>query len=533
MRRALRLPILVLLPLLVLAAVVVEADRDDAAVGGSRPEDLAPTAPEPGTLSSTWYCPAGTATGVTTGEGAGVAEQRVVVANASDTDVSGTLTIYPAGASPVEVPIDVVARARSELDVADHVEAAWAAVLVETEGGEVTVAQELTGPSGRAAADCTSTPSADWWFPAGSSNRASQWLALFNPFPGEATVDVTFDTDEGIRTSQDYEGIVVPGGTVVVKKVSDTITVRNHIATHVSSRSGRIVAEQVLSLDGTEGTPTGLTATVGAPAAAPIWTFPASPPPGDGAAESVAIFNPGDTDADVLVQVQLEDPAESGSVEPFGPITVPAGRYQVVNVSGDQRVPPGTNRWIVVQAQDGVEVVAQRTVSAGEAGGIATTIGLPVQSTRWLAPLGATDGTNASLLAVANPSPVTTATVTVRRRDGGTVQDVPGAVELSVAPGDVVVIDLVAAGLPADGSAEVASDVPVVVGQWMSFSEPSGVATLMGIPVAGTQSLITDVIQPGVGAGLDPDEIAPSDPLGTVPGDTPDDSGGSSSTAAG
>jgi hypothetical protein len=55
----------------------------------------------------------------------------------------------------------------------------------------------------------------------------------------------------------------------------------------------------------------------------------------------------------------------------------------------------------------------------------------------------------------------------------------------------------------------------------------------MGIPVAGTQSLITDVIQPGVGAGLDPDEIAPSDPLGTVPGDTPDDSGGSSSTAAG
>ena len=48
-----------------------------------------PSSPPPrrrrGTPSSTWYCAAGSATGVASGEGAGPAEQVVVISNASDT----------------------------------------------------------------------------------------------------------------------------------------------------------------------------------------------------------------------------------------------------------------------------------------------------------------------------------------------------------------------------------------------------------------------------------------------------------------
>ena len=44
------------------------------------------------------------------------------------------------------------------------------------------------------------------------------------------------------------------------------------------------------------------------------------------------MFNPGDTDTDVLVQVQLDDPAVNGTVEPFE-VTVPAHRFAVVDLS--------------------------------------------------------------------------------------------------------------------------------------------------------------------------------------------------------
>jgi hypothetical protein len=522
--------VLLLLPLLVIIGVLVEADRDDDAPDETRPEALTATAGEQGSLSSTWYCPVGTATGVTSGEGAGVAEQQVVVANASDADVSGTLTIYPTEGEPVRVPLTIGAQARSQIDVTDHVTAPWAAALVETAGGEVSVAQELTGPTGRSVADCTSTPSADWWFPAGSSNRTQLFLALFNPFPGEATVDVTFETEDGVRTPQDYDGIVVPGGSVVVKEVSQTVQVANHVSTHVRSRSGRVVAEQLMVMDGTDDTPTGLTATVGAPAPAEVWAFPASPPTAEGAIETVSVFNPGEDEAEVLVQVQVDDPDVNGSVEPFT-LFVPAGRYQEITISDDERVPPDAGRWVIVRGLEGAGVVAQRTLAGGATDGIASTIGLPVSATRWLAPVAVAGDSEQSSLWIANPSPVRTATVTVRRRGGGTVEDVPDAIELTIAPGERLSVDLVAAGLPADGSVEVVSDVGVVVGLWMTFSDLSGTAQPMAVPVAGTQEVITDVVDPGLAGGLDTEDLAPSETL--VDPDQPAETGTSSTTTPG
>ena len=56
---------------------------------------------------------------------------------------------------------------------------------------------------------------------------------------------------------------MVPGGSVVVKKVSDVVTESDQVATNVSVRSGRIVAEQVQTFDGRDGGPKGLTATRG------------------------------------------------------------------------------------------------------------------------------------------------------------------------------------------------------------------------------------------------------------------------------
>ena len=88
-----------------------------------------------------------------------------------------------------------------------------------------------------------------------------QLLALFNPFPSDAVVTVTFDTDAGARAPGNYAAIVVPGNNVTVLPVSDDVTLRTEIATTVSVRSGRIIADQIQYSDGTQDTTKSLTVT--------------------------------------------------------------------------------------------------------------------------------------------------------------------------------------------------------------------------------------------------------------------------------
>jgi len=545
-----RAPILLLLVAALVAGVAIERGRDDAPVTPVRVTEMAATAAPADTLSSTWYCAAGTATGVLSGEGAGVAEQVVQVANASDSDATGTVTLYPEGAASVEVPIAVAAHSRSLVRVSDHVTAPWAAAMVEVSGGEITVAHELTGPTGRSVSDCASAPGSTWYFPAGTTRTDTEmWLALFNPFPGEAVLDLAFDTPDGARTPQDFQGLVVPGGTLVVKKVSDVVTQDEHVSTTISARSGRVVAEQVQSLQVRDGGTRGLTATLGATTPSPTWMFPMGPSPTVEAAEQVAVFNPGDADVEVLVQVQLQDPAANGTVEPFE-VTVPAHRFTVVDVvppdraveGADNRVPQGIPHWVVVTSPDGADVVAQRSITGPAGDGYTTTIGLPVVATRWLAPVATTDSASVAHLAVANPSPTDTATVSLRRSGGGSAGPVEEAAEISVAPGQWVVFDLVAAGFVPGDSVEVTSDVGVVVGQWLAFTGPADVATPLGVPVDGTQWVPTEVVGPAVPEELDPDQLAPTETFdqSTVDGEaevdtttadtTTDDDGSASST---
>ena len=522
-----RLPILLVLPVLAVGGLVAQSRHDDAPAPDVRLAELTPTAAAPGTLSSTWYCAAGSATGVTSGEGAGPAEQQVIVSNASDTEAVGRITIVPDEGESKTVPVTVAPHSRSSLTLSEKVKAAWASALVEVSGGEVTVAHQLRGPDGRSVSDCASTPSSSWYFPGGSTaSGAGLWLALFNPFPGDATVDVAFDSDEGARTPPKFQGIVVPSRRVKVLKVSDTVTLRPNVSTTVSVRSGRIVAEMVQSDNGREdiGLPKGLTATTGAAQASPTWFFPMSAPPGVNGSERIWLFNPGDTDSQVRVQVQLDQPATNGTVEPFE-YSVPAHRMVAVTITdaladpatadaAENRVPKGIPHWVIVESLDGADIVAQRMLTGPDRQGVTYAMGIPVVATRWLVPVAGVAALDGSLVAVANPSATQTATVTLRRQGDGSEADVAGST-VSIPPGEFVVFDLKLAGLiEGANAAELVSDQPVVVGQWMGFSEPRDIATPLGIPIVGTQSLPVDVIDPGVAPQpLDPSTLPPDSTL--------------------
>ncbi|HEY6532613.1 MAG TPA: DUF5719 family protein, partial [Acidimicrobiales bacterium] len=268
MSRPGRLPALILLPVLVVAGLVVQTGQDDEAPDEVRLADMTPTAAAPDTLSSTWYCAAGSATGVREGEGAGPAEHQVILSNHSDAASTVRVAIIPDEGEQKVVNVPVEPHSRRSVTLSDTVTAPWASALVEASGGEVSVAHQLQGPNGRSISDCASAPSSSWYFPGGTTAvGADMWLALFNPFPGDATVDVSFATDEGARTPQDYQGIVVPSRRVVVRKVSEggVVSLKENVSTTVSVRSGRIIAEMVQSESGREDDgvriPKGLTAT--------------------------------------------------------------------------------------------------------------------------------------------------------------------------------------------------------------------------------------------------------------------------------
>lgn len=525
MKRAWRLPaIVVLLGLLVGGWFVQDRNTStDTAAGSVRLTETVPTASKPGSASSTWYCAAGSATGIASGEGAGIAEQVVIVANDSDTDASGSLTVTPESGPRSIVSLKIPARSRQLVRVSDVAKSAWASALVEVTGGEVVVSHELTGPSGKTVGACASAPGSDWYFPAGTTRAGSRnLLALYNPFPGEATVDLSFDTDDGTRTPQQFQGLVIPGGRVVIVDVGAVVTLREHVATTVSARNGRLVAEQVQTTDGRDGTDLGLTSVLGATVPSAVWVFADGSPAGSTVGETISVFNPGDTDTTVQVQVQLDDQRTNGTVEPFE-ITVASHRFAVVDLYADPRVPRSVGHWVIVRTLDSAPVIVERTLTGAKGSGLSGsshTMGVPVVATQWLVGSLVTGDVKAATLSVANPSATDTATFTIRSITGTGVVDTPGAAGISLAPGERRSVDVGALLAASPGSSfEIVSDVALSVGQWLQFGTPVDFATPQAFPVSGTQSLLRSAIMPQAGAGLEIDpSLAPEDTV-VVPDD--------------
>jgi len=496
-KRAWRLPILLLLGALLAVAIVAQNRTGDGNRPNVRLNEMVPTASADDALSSTWYCAAGTSTGVVTGDSAGFAEQILTISNASSNDASGSVTAYTEGGTTAVKSVTVVAHGQTTLRVSDILKAAWSSALVEVSGGGITVTHELLGPAGRSISACASSPGDNWYFPAGTTRAGTRnLLSLFNPFPGEATVDISFDTEDGARTPQQLQGMVVPGGRVVKVDVGAIVTLRERVSTTVHVRIGRVIAEQIQTSDGRTNTEQGLTAVLGASTVAPIWTFPVATAASTSAREVVSLMNTSDSDTEVQVQVQLDDPKINGTVEPFV-VQVASHRSAQIDLGSDPRIPKTVGRWLIVRSSSGASIVAERsigTVRGAVTGGLAFTMGVPVAATSWLGTVAATNDVSATLISVANPSATETATVTISVHSKRSVVAVAAAQSVRVAPGQRLVLSLASVTVgKTDASVQVEADRPVVVGQWMTTTTPFEIQTISDFPVLGTESLPVDV----------------------------------------
>lgn len=518
--RVVRWPAAALLTALVAVMVVVDSGNDAAqpsAVDIERP--VVPTAGKSESLTSTWYCAAGTIFED------GPADHELVIANPSTTTAVVDLTVYsvlaPArieinlesdggisdtatprppeatdlGSVTATVTIGPRSVLRTLVGAIEGVGGEHGAVLIESNVGDMFVEHIVSGPNGRGMAPCASASAATWYFPAGSTRKgAREILSIFNPFPGDAVVDITFATEAGSRSPQIYDGLVVPSGTVLPVDITGVVTLFDSVSADINVRTGRVIVDRLLFFDGSEG-PGGLSVSLGSTLVSEVWVFASSAPAG--ASDAIVIHNPSLTDeARVDVEVHLDVPEFNGTVEPIE-VTLRPGRTEIVLLGGtpelisggrvqdaSSRIADDVGYWVGVRALDGVPVVAEHLTMATDPVPVAVSAspGQPVAATRLF--LTTLDGTGE--VVVVNPAADRIAALDLRVFVDG--QD------FSLAPIEVpqqsrVVLDLAALGVPPGAILVIESTEPVVGERRVSL-DGAGSVTAGLVPMAGTASVV-------------------------------------------
>ena len=385
--------------LAILAAVLVAGGIADRQVDRPQPQSASaisaqvPLAAPASARSSAWYCPAVPVTGP-------LGEGTLVVANAGDRRLTGTVTVYPDRGESRQAPITVGASGRTALRFADLVVATYASALVELDGGEAVAEVATIGPLGDTVAGCTSSASSSWYFAEGVTTRdAAEVLLALNPFPDDAVVDIVFSTEEGIVSPQALTGLLVRGQALTTINVGEFVQRRESVSTTLIARTGRLVVGRLQAFDGSAGR-RGISVGLGAAAPGPTWYFPEGMV-ADGLNERFLVYNPGTVEAQVEMSLALE----SGQAEPLR-LTIPRESRLTVVAGEESRIPKGVPHAVTVRSVEGPDVVVERTIDgAAPSGrtGVAVTLGARLPATRWLTAAGAADENTDQWVVVQNP----------------------------------------------------------------------------------------------------------------------------------
>ena len=432
-----------------------------------------PSAAPAGALSSTWFCVGATATAGSPADGV------ITVANPTAKPASGTVTVVPVAGETGRVPLAVPPMGVVSVALHDVSPSPYAAALVDLDAGQVAAELVVFGPAESDTTPCSSRASDRWFFADGvTAKDATLHLSLFNPFPEDAIVDLSFSTDQGRAAPSAFRPVVVPARTLVVRDIGEPVRRREAISTEVAVRTGRVVAAQTQTRTGAGKA--GVSTALGAPSLGSAWHFPGGLV-ADGAAERYAVFNPGAAEATVLFQTILDE----GVAEDFER-TVPAnGRLDVV-LNEEVGVPRGVGHSTTVRSLDGVRVVVARAMEVAAPGpstGRADTLGARRATTRWLFPAGGTSEAVDEWVIVANPGG-TEASVSVAGLIGGAVTPIEGLQDVALGNGRRRAFRIRDHVSQNPMPLLVTSSRPVVVERALYQASPSAVWSAIGIPLA-------------------------------------------------
>lgn len=438
-----------------------------------------PTAASADARSSAFYCAGATATD------GGAANGTLVVANGGDRPLQGSVTVVPAGGTPVERAIEVGAAARLEVVLRDLVNAPYAAALVVLEGGQAVVEVAAAGPLGSSVVPCASTASASWHFAEGVTTRdATEVLTLFNPFADAALVDLSFMTEEGQVTPESLTGLTVAGRSLTAVDLGAHVQRREQVATTVRARTGRLVVARLQSFDGS-GRAKGASLALGTPSPGTRWIFP-DLLVGDGVTERIQLYNPGPAEVSVELHLSLD----RGQAEPIL-LAVPRESRLTVVANDEARIPKDTAFAVTVIETTGAGIVAERSVervAPGTGTGTSQSPGARASGRQWMLGAGRADRDWEASVIVYNPG-TQVARVDVSLLDGGTPFRVGSLQGLEVEPGErraIALNDAVRAGAV---PLLVSADQPVVVARSLRRTGGAGLTAGMAVPVRPATAL--------------------------------------------
>ncbi|HSO96843.1 MAG TPA: DUF5719 family protein [Acidimicrobiia bacterium] len=475
-----RAPSVARLPaLLAVAAIVVGLVAADHAGHSTTPSIRAsarpvsgPSVPPPDAISSTWYCAEGTS------NPGGRADETIIVANLARRPLTATITVLTGtDHTPVSRQVHLDALAQRRVVVSSIVADPEPGVVVEVPGGSVAVEHELQRGNATTLGACARHSSPSWYFAAADTSRgAEDWLALFNPFGDDAIVDLTFLTPDGVQAPGPAQAIVVPRRSRISVAVHDLVLRQSPLAIQVRARTGRLIAEQSVRYDGSDGR-LGIATALGAVGFASHWTIPTGV--GDtGTTANVALANFENRGTTVNVSVTLD----GAQTLPRQRVTVPS--MGVVQVGLSQRIPPGTGFSVVVNGGRANAVVAQlaeQWAPPATVSGTAVTFGSTVSAARWAFAAGRVDDTGDAQLVALNVSR-RSLTVELLAYTAGNLNSPSSALAQAVRPGKRVTFDLPQNGVGADQVLVLKADGPIVAGRALLSPNPG---LSLGLPELG------------------------------------------------
>ena len=298
-----------------------------------------------GAASAAWYCPGGPLARIDQ------ADASVALANTTARTIEARVTALPVAgiADPVERRVLVPPLASVAVRLAELLDGATPAGASVVGPGGLVAQQSIKTPEGTSVGPCASAASDRWYTAVGSTAAGSSLLlTLLNPFPDEAIVSLAFSTDQGRTVPGDLQGVVVPGRSLLVVDVDDHARRRDAVAAEVVARRGRLVVGRNFRKG------TGSSTALAAPSSASTWYLPGGVR-ADGVTNRLVVANPSDQDAEVSVELRLQE----GAVEPLT-LAVPAQERAELNLD-DGRVPKGVPYALAVRSLEEVPIIAERS----------------------------------------------------------------------------------------------------------------------------------------------------------------------------
>jgi len=337
---------------------------------------------------------------------------------------------------------------------------------------------------GEAAARCSDRASSHWYFAAGASTLGvDQRLLIYNPFPDEAVVRVSFMTQQGVETKGGLADVPVPSKSTTEIVINRFIRLERTLAIRIEAKRGRVTAWRML-YDDPDGGPAGVQLSLGASAPSETWFFPEGQV-GERADQRIGLMNPTDEEATVTISLH----GAGGKIvqsEELVAVALPAGtaRQIVLNdvLSAAEQKIGGVSA--IVQTRDGVKIVAERSIryKTNTISGSSAEVGAPRPAASWLLP-AATLNPSTDTVVVMNPGSAP-ATIDLELLFEDRSSKRPAELqERELAPGGRLKIGLGEWTMLETVLVRLTSDAQVVA-ERVSYSEvPDDVGSVIGFPL--------------------------------------------------